>query len=91
MGQLYALIEEHMNQSGYRISARQVAAKLEVSPTTLKNWQNPKELIEKRHLVAIAELTRVPYQRVLDALLADIGYLNREDPPPAGNQGITGA
>jgi transcriptional regulator with XRE-family HTH domain len=84
MGQLYDILENHMNQSGYRISQRQVAYRLGVSPTTLKNWQSPRELIEKRHLVAIAELTGVPYHRVLDALLNDIGYLRESDEPPHG-------
>lgn len=81
VGQLYSLIEEHMDrQNGYRISQRQVAQRLGVSPTTLANWRDPKELVEKRHLVAISNLTGVPYHRVLDALLADIGYLRETDP-----------
>jgi transcriptional regulator with XRE-family HTH domain len=80
MGRLYSIIEEHMDrQNGYRISQRQVAQRLGVSPTTLANWREPKELIDKRHLVAISQLTGVPYHRVLDALLADIGYLTESD------------
>lgn len=78
MGQLYSIIESHMDGQGYRISQRQVAHRLGVSPTTLANWRDPKELIEKDHLVAIARLTGVPYQRVLDALLTDIGYLREK-------------
>ena len=78
MGQLYDLIQAHMDSQPYAVSQRQVAGKLEVSPTTLNNWRNPKDLIEKRHLIAISRLTGVPYLRVLDALLHDIGYL-RED------------
>lgn len=78
MGRLYDLIQQHMDSQPYAVSQRQVAGKLGISPTTLKNWREPKELIERRHLVAISRLTGVPYLRVLDALLDDIGYL-RED------------
>lgn len=83
VGKLYDIIDNHRDQAGYRISQRQVARRLDVSPTTLKNWQTPRELIAKHHLEAIAGLTGVPYQRVLDALLDDIGYLHgsAEKPP----------
>lgn len=85
MGHLYDIIEKHMDSQGYPVSQRQVAQRLGVAPTTLKNWQTPRELIEKEHLVAIARLTGVPYQRVLDALLADIDYLHeQEKPEPPG-------
>lgn len=75
MGQLYDLIQAHMDSQPYAVSARQVAGKLEVSPTTLKNWRKPEGLIEKKHLLAISRLTGAPYLRVLDALLNDIGYM----------------
>lgn len=89
MGQLYSLIEDHMDrQGGYRISQRQVASRLGVSPTTLANWRDPKELIEKRHLVAISALTGVPYHRVLDALLEDIGYLKESDPGESSDRSV---
>ncbi len=76
MGRLYGLIQDHIDAQPYGVSARQIAAKLDVSPTTLANWREPTLLIEKAHLEAIARLTGVPYQRVLDALLEDIGYLH---------------
>lgn len=82
MGKLYDLIQAHMDAQPYGVSQRAVAGKLGVSPTTLKNWQTPKELIEKEHLRAISLLTGVPYLRVLDALLEDIGYLREDDSNP---------
>ena len=83
MGQLFSIIGDHMDrQNGYRISERQVAIRLGVTPSTLANWKQPKKLIDKEHLVAIAELTGVPYHRVLDALLSDIGYLRETDESP---------
>lgn len=81
MGQLYELIQAHIDAQPYGVSERQIAQRLKVSPTTLKNWRTPVRLIDKDHLVAISRLTGVPYQRVLDALLEDIGYLRPDDPP----------
>lgn len=82
MGRLYGLIQAHIDAQPYEVSTRQIAKKLGVSPTTLKNWQTPTKLIEKRHLVAISRLTGEPYPRVRDALLEDIGYMNEADPEP---------
>lgn len=89
MGQLYDIIQNHIDSQPYGVSQRQVAGKLDVSPTTLKNWRQPKELIEKRHLEAISRLTGVPYLRVLDALLHDIGYMTPG--PTDHDEGVRGA
>lgn len=91
MGQLYNLIQQHMDSQPYGVSQRQVAGRLGVSPTTLKNWQTPTKLIDREHLKAISRLTGVPYLRVLDALLTDIGYLSESEPPaPEREAGETG-
>lgn len=82
MGQLFDIIQKHMDDQPYRVSQRQIAEKLDVSPTTLKNWRRPTKLIDKEHLVSISRLTGVPYLRVLDALLTDIGYIAAESPAP---------
>lgn len=79
MGRLYDLIQEHIDKQVYPPSERAVAKQLGVTQTTLSNWREPKRLIDKRHLVAIARLTGYPYARVLDALLADIDYLEERD------------
>lgn len=81
MGKFYDLIQDHIDAQPYGASERQIAKRLGVTQTTLKNWRTPKRLIEREHLRAVAELTGVPYLRVLDALLDDIGYLRDEDPP----------
>ena len=82
MGRLYDVIQRHIDSQGYRVSERQIAEKLDVSPSTLANWRHPAKLIEKEHIVAISRLTGESYQRVLDALLEDIGYLHESDPYP---------
>lgn len=79
MGRLYELIQAHIDAQPYAVSDRQIAQRLGVSPTTLKNWRTPVKLIDKEHLDAISAVTGVPYLRVLDALLEDIGYI-----PPRG-------
>jgi hypothetical protein len=80
MGQLFDIIQQHMDAQPYGVSQRKIAERLGVSPTTLKNWREPRELIEKKHLEAISALTGVPYLRVLDALLHDIGYMSSPEP-----------
>lgn len=83
MGKFYDLIQHHIDTQPYEVHERQIAKRLGVSQTAMTNWQHPKRLIAKRHIVAVAELAGVRYGRALDALLEDIGYLN-EDPsgPP---------
>lgn len=89
MGQLFDLIQEHIDSQPYEVTMAQVARKVGVSRQTIANWRNPTRLIDKEHLVKLAEVTGVPYLRVLDALLHDIGYMtpkieNRDDERGAG-------
>lgn len=88
MGRLYDLIQRHIDTQHYEVSERQVAQKIGVTQTTLSNWQHPKRLIEKKHLVAISRVINVPYETVRDALLDDIGYL-REESDGDGNAAPT--
>jgi hypothetical protein len=82
VGQLYDIIQAHMDAQQHGTSARRVAKAIGVSPTTLKNWQTPTKLIDKAHLEGIARVTGTPYAEVLAALLADIGYQERGDGQP---------
>lgn len=75
MGKLYDIIQAHIDAQPYRVSERQIAVALGVTPTTMANWREPKRLIARDNLEAIARLTGVPYLRVLDALLQDIHYI----------------
>lgn len=79
MGKLYDLIQAHIDAQPYGVPESQVARNIGVTQTTLSNWRHPKKLVAKDHLRSIARVTGVPYQRVLDALLDDIGYLREED------------
>ena len=88
MGKLYNLIQDHIDAQPYKVSERQIARRIGVTQTTLSNWREPKKLIAKDHLLAISRVTGVPYLRVLDALLDDIGYLKNESAEP--ERGETG-
>ena len=78
MGRLFDLIQEHIDAQPYEVTLAQVAGRLGVSRQTVLNWRAPSKLVDKRHLVEISRVTGVPYARVLDALLEDIGYLRAE-------------
>lgn len=75
MGRLYDLIQAHMDAQPYEVRPADVARALGVSRQTVLNWREPTRLVSKKHLQALAQLTGVPYLRVLDALLEDIGYI----------------
>jgi len=91
MGKLYDLIQEHIDAQMYPPTERQVARQIGVTQTTLTNWREPRRLIAKEHLLAIARVTRNPYARVLDALLEDIGYKDAGEPPPSPERKVRGA
>lgn len=85
MGRLFDLIIEHRQaHEPYPPSYARIAEQVGVSRQTLLNWRTPTKLLDKEHLEALAEVTRVPYERVLDALLEDIGYLRKEQKAAVG-------
>lgn len=92
MGKLYDLIQEHIDAQTYPPKPAKVAEQLGVSQTTLTNWRDPKGLIEKKHLLAIAEVTRNPFSVVRDAFLADINLLHAgpTERPPRGDGEVGG-
>jgi transcriptional regulator with XRE-family HTH domain len=81
MGMLWDLIQRHIDNAPYPPSERQIAAKLGVTPNTLKIWRDLKRLPSRENLEAIANLVGVRYAVALDAALRDTGY--HEDGRPA--------
>jgi transcriptional regulator with XRE-family HTH domain len=77
VGKFYDLIQHHMDEQPYEVSSRAIARRLGVTQTTLSNWRAPKQLIERRHIEAVAELVGISYARALEALMEDIGYSPR--------------
>ncbi len=85
MGRLFEIVEDYRSRfSPHEPSYSKVAELVGVSRQTLLNWETPTKLLDKKHLVALSDLTGYPYQRVLDALLEDIGYLREEQDLPEG-------
>jgi transcriptional regulator with XRE-family HTH domain len=76
MGRLYDLIQEHIDSQRYEVREAQVARELGVTQTTLSNWREPKGMVKKEHLEAIARVTQNPYRVVRDAWLEDVGLLH---------------
>lgn len=71
---LWELIQRHIDNVGYPVSERTIAARLGVTPNTLKHWRDLKRLPSRENLEAIANLVGVRYAVVLDAALHDTGY-----------------
>lgn len=90
MGQLYDLIQAHMDAQPYEVRPADVARKLGVSRQTVLNWREPTGWVSRRHLEGIAQLTGVPYLRVLDAMLEDIGYISRTPPDDPKGTSVAG-
>lgn len=83
VGKFWDLIQQHVEEQAYPPSERELARRLNVTPSTLANWKAPKKLIAKEHIVAVADLVGVRYERARDALLEDIGYRwEKNDPDP---------
>lgn len=60
----------------YRPSLRKVAEQVVgVTPTTLTNWRQLRDMPEEKNLRALAQLTGVGYDEVLRAALLDAGYI----------------
>ena len=74
MGMLWELSQRHIDNAPYPPSERQIAARLGVTPNTLKHWRDLKRLPTRENLEGIAALVGVRYSVVLDAALHDTGY-----------------
>src|SRR3954447_4693291 len=81
MGQLWDLVQAYLDRHG--TSERQLAKRLGyASSGVFGNWRDPKQLPSAQALARFAALSGTPYQRVLDAVLTDAGYL--PEPPLTG-------
>jgi len=81
MGEFWAIIQAHLDRYGVREAA--FARKIGTVSQTTSNWKHRglAQLPKRELLEAVARETNTPYAVVLDAVLADIGYLT-----PAGSE-----
>ncbi|HEX5086929.1 MAG TPA: hypothetical protein VFV89_03915 [Nocardioides sp.] len=74
MGQLWDQVQAYIDRHG--TSERQLAKRLGYSSSgVFANWREPRQLPSAQALARFANLSGTPYQRVLDAVLTDAGYL----------------
>jgi len=74
VGQLWELVQAYIDRHG--TSERQLAKRLGYSSSgVFSNWRDPRQLPSAQALARFAGLSGTPYQRVLDAVLSDAGYL----------------
>lgn len=87
-GHVWALIQEWMDAMPYPPSQRKLAARLDVSPTTVSDWKYRESFPIPTLMHRLAAEIGVPYERVLDAFLKDHEY--REGEQPKGGEGHAG-
>lgn len=78
-GELGRLFDEWRDGHRFKPSKRQIAAALEVSPTTIDQWRTG-TMPSPANLAALAREMHYPYRKLLDAALADQGYLPEPNP-----------
>jgi transcriptional regulator with XRE-family HTH domain len=75
MTELMRLIQQHLDR--YGVTRAEFARRAGTSPQTVQNWMHEiRALPDAKHLQGVADVIGVPYVVVLDAALADAGYLN---------------
>lgn len=76
MGELWSIIQGHLDQYGVREAA--FARRMGTGPQTINAWKmrGLKRLPERHLLEAVARETGTPYPAVLKAALVDTGYLS---------------
>src|SRR5690606_25544216 len=76
---LWALIQEWLDAQFFRVTQAQLAEKLGVRRSALSQWKLGQTRPTPEHLRELQRVTRIDYDRLLDALVRDMGYLDAED------------
>lgn len=79
---LWALIQEWLDAQFFRVTQAQLAEKLGVRRSALSQWKLGKARPTPEHLRELHRVTRIDYDRLLEALVRDMGYLDAEDGEP---------
>lgn len=78
LGELGALMQAHMDGQRYPVTKADLARRLGVTRQTVANWMAGTAMPHPEHIRALTGVLDVSYTRVLDAALADRGYLPKE-------------
>lgn len=73
-GALWGLIQLWMDSMPYPPTQRQLARRLEVSPSALTDWKYGRGFPSPENVRKVATEIGTPYEKVLDAVLRDRGY-----------------
>lgn len=75
VGAFWDIIQTELDRERFHVSDRQLALRLDVSPSTVANWRTGlRELPEVKNLRAVAEFAGRSYEEVLLAALSDTGH-----------------
>lgn len=81
--QIWRLIQQYMDGQVVEVKQAAIANAIGVGRSTLSQWKFGQTRPTPANLRKLHEVTRIPYQTFLDALLVDMGYLDTE----AGDDG----
>jgi len=75
MGAFWDLIQTEVDRERFHVSDRQVALRLGVSPSTIKNWRDGlRRLPDEKNLRSVADFTGNAYEDVLLTALSETGH-----------------
>lgn len=86
---VWGLIQAWMNSMPYPPSQRKLAERIEVSPGLISDWKYGESMPSPELVERLAREIGVRYEKVLDAFLADHGYLLQR--PGKGDGEVRGA
>jgi transcriptional regulator with XRE-family HTH domain len=77
--QVWQIIQQWMDGQIVGVTQSKVAEAIGVQRSALSQWKYGQARPTPANLRRVHEVTRVPYRRLLDALLVDMGYLSTEE------------
>lgn len=76
--QLWKLVQDWYDSQRVQPSWAKVAEELEVSQSTFETWKQPVEFPTRRTLWLIHDLTKVPFEDVVNAAIESVDLFNPE-------------
>lgn len=76
---LWALIQEWRDAQFFPVSQAKLAEKIGITRSAMSQWKNGQVRPTPANLRELHKVTRIDYERLLDAVVRDMGYLDAED------------